>query len=62
MDRLMTVEELSDYLRVPKTTLYGWRYKGTGPPAIRVGRALRYRESDVERWLQSQTADTRTTQ
>lgn len=52
---LLTTAELAGYLRVPRSTLYGWRYRGVGPPAIRVGRHLRYRTCDVERWLELQT-------
>ena len=51
MDRLMSADELAEYLSRPKATLYAWRYRGEGPLAIRVGRELRYRESDVLAWL-----------
>lgn len=34
---LWTVEETARYLRVPKATLYQWRYLGIGPKAGRVG-------------------------
>ena len=51
MQRLMTIHELSDYLQIPVQTLYGWRHERTGPPALKVGRALRYRQTDVDQWL-----------
>ena len=51
-DRLVNVQELADYLDVPVKTLYAWRYRREGPPAFRVGRHLRYRWSDVERWIE----------
>lgn len=51
MDRLLTAEELATYLKRPVATLYAWRYRREGPPAIRVGRELRYRESEVVAWL-----------
>lgn len=47
----MTTEEVSEYLRVPVTTLHQWRYLGKGPRAARVGRGLRYRRADVDSWL-----------
>ncbi len=50
---LWTVQDVSDYLRVPVQTLYSWRTQGSGPPARRVGKYLRYRPADVERWLDS---------
>lgn len=52
---LLTTEELASYLGVPRSTLYAWKYRGDGPPAIRVGRHLRYRSPEVERWLDAQT-------
>ena len=51
--RLVTIEELSDYLRVPVKTLYDWRHRGLGPPGLRVGRHVRYRQADVDVWLES---------
>ena len=50
---LWGVQEVSDYLRVPVQTLYSWRTQGTGPPAHRVDKYLRYRPAEVERWLDS---------
>jgi excisionase family DNA binding protein len=51
MEQLLTAEEVARLLRVPKATLYAWRYQSKGPPAVRVGRHLRYRPGDVEEWL-----------
>ena len=51
MEKLLSPLDLAGYLGVPRSTVYEWRYKGTGPPASRVGKHIRYREADVERWL-----------
>lgn len=40
LDQLISIDELSDYLGVPKT-IYDWRLTGHGPCAIRVGRHLK---------------------
>jgi excisionase family DNA binding protein len=53
MEELKTPEEVADFLRVPKTTLYRWRLVGEGPPAIKVGKHLRYRSSDLDAWTRS---------
>lgn len=50
-ERLLTAEELAAFLDVPIKTLYMWRYRGEGPVGFRVGRHVRYRWSDVERWI-----------
>lgn len=57
LDRLLSAEELAEYLTIPIATIYAWRYQGKGPPGFRVGRHLRYREGDVETWLIDQLAE-----
>lgn len=51
---LLTPSELATILQVPVKTLTAWRYHGTGPVWVRVGRYIRYRPSDVQSWLDSQ--------
>jgi excisionase family DNA binding protein len=51
LDRLLTVEDLAEYLGVPVATLYAWRYHRQGPPGFRVGRHIRYRWADIEAWI-----------
>ena len=53
-DRLLTVEQLADYLGVPVATIYAWRYRREGPPGFRVGKYVRYRMSDVQEWIERQ--------
>jgi excisionase family DNA binding protein len=48
---LWTVQDVAEFLRVPVQTLYSWRSQGSGPPARRIGKHLRYRPDDVLRWL-----------
>ena len=50
-NRYMTPEEVSDLLSIPVQTLYQWRRKRTGPPAVRIGRHLRYEPSKLHLWL-----------
>jgi excisionase family DNA binding protein len=54
-ERLWTEQEAADYLQVAVGTLRRWRAEGTGPPALRVGRNVRYRRSDVDGWLERQS-------
>lgn len=51
LDRLLTAQELADYIGVPLATVYSWRRRNNGPPGFRVGRHLRYRWSEVEEWI-----------
>ena len=58
IDRLLTVQDLADYLGVPVATIYAWRHRRQGPPGFRVGRHLRFRWSDIEQWISDRlTAD-----
>jgi excisionase family DNA binding protein len=54
MEPLLTLDDLAEYLQIPKRTIYAWRYRREGPTAIRVGGHLRYRQSDVVDWLNEQ--------
>jgi excisionase family DNA binding protein len=52
----MTSAELAEMLRAPEQTLRYWRWKGTGPKGIKVGRRVLYRRSDVDAWLAAREA------
>ena len=47
----MTAAELARWLKMDVKALYWLNYTGKGPRRHRVGRELRYRMRDVERWL-----------
>jgi len=57
VDRLLSVDEVASVLGVPVATLYAWRYRGTGPRGLRVGRHLRYRRCDLDAWIHQQLED-----
>jgi len=48
---IMTIEEVSEYLQIPKSTLYSWSSRREGPPCARTGKHLRYRLAAVNGWL-----------
>jgi excisionase family DNA binding protein len=53
-DSLLDPDQLAAYLKIPKRSIYGWRVKGIGPPAIKVGKYLRWQRADVDEWLRQQ--------
>lgn len=53
---LWTVHDVSAFLAVPVGTLYQWRHRGLGPPALRLGKHLRYEPAAVHAWLAEQAA------
>jgi len=54
MTRLMDIDELADYLRLRKQTIYNWlsQRKISG---IKVGGVWRFDRKDIDAWLQSRT-------
>lgn len=56
-DRLVSAQELADFLEIPIKTVYTWRHRNTGPRGFRVGKHLRFRWSEVERWLAALATD-----
>jgi excisionase family DNA binding protein len=51
MTTLLTQDQLADYLQIPVRTIEGWRFRQYGPRALRMGKHVRYRESDVQAWI-----------
>lgn len=48
---LMTQDELAIMLDVTPDTLREWRRLKQGPDFVKTGKAVMYRESDVQDWL-----------
>ena len=54
--KLLSREEAAAYLGLKPQTLAAWAVTGRyGLPMIRVGRSVRYRLADLERWLAART-------
>ena len=47
---ILTLEELSSYLKIPKSTIYKLVREGR-IPAQKVGRHWRFRKQAIDRWL-----------
>lgn len=50
----MTIDEVAEMLRTPKSSIYSWRVRGEGPPARLVGRRLLFRLDEVVAWVEAQ--------
>ena len=59
-ERLLTLKEAADYLRLTPGALYSQRYRGDKPGAlgIRIGRKILYRPTDIDRFLDKRLAET----
>ena len=47
---IMTIDELSDYLKISRSTLYKLAQEGK-VPCQKVGRHWRFRKEAIDRWL-----------
>jgi len=55
--KLLTETEVAQKLEVTKPCLRRWRHEGRELPFVRVGRLVRYRPQDVERFITENTQD-----
>ncbi len=53
---VLTIEELSVYLKIPKSTLYKLVREGK-VPSQKVGRHWRFRKEAINRWLDETRAE-----
>ena len=55
MEKLLTPQALGVMLSMSVQTVYNRRAQGLSlPPVVKLGRLLRFRESDVQDWITSQ--------
>jgi excisionase family DNA binding protein len=52
MPRLINIEELADYLRLQKQTIYNWLNQGK-ISGIKVGGVWRFDQKEIDDWLRS---------
>ena len=51
MQKLLTVEEIADYLHVKPSTIYQWTHQGF-IPHVKLGNRIRFRLRQVDRWIE----------
>lgn len=52
---MLTVREIQAILKVSRATIWAWMRRRVDPmPSFKLGTALRFRRSEVERWVQKQ--------
>lgn len=56
IDEVLTIEELSSFLKIPKSTIYKLVREGK-IPSQKVGRHWRFRKASINRWLDETEAN-----
>ena len=59
MEKLLTPKELSDLLQVKVSTIYSWTHMEF-IPHIKVGRLLRFKEEEIDKWMKARECNGRT--
>ena len=59
MERLMTIDEVAEYFRVPVETVRWLRQEGRFAPAVKVGRRLLWEECAIVAWSNAQREQVR---
>jgi predicted DNA-binding transcriptional regulator AlpA len=49
-DRWLTTRDLAQRYQSPPSTIRQWRFQGSGPRGVKIGRKVLYRLSEVLRW------------
>lgn len=47
---MLSVRDLCERWNTTQAVIYSMRYRREGPPALKIGRELRWRLEDVEAW------------
>lgn len=58
MQKLLTVEQIAEYLQVKPSTVYQWTHQGY-IPHVKLGNRVRFRVSQVDRWLERKSVEGR---
>jgi PTS system nitrogen regulatory IIA component len=51
MDKLLTVQQIAEYLQIKPSTIYQWTHQAY-IPHLKPGNLVRFRLSQVDRWLE----------
>ncbi|MBU0984036.1 MAG: helix-turn-helix domain-containing protein [candidate division Zixibacteria bacterium] len=60
MEKLMTPEEVVEWLGIKLSTLYAWTHQ-KAIPHVKLGNLLRFRKNDILKWLESRSVKGRKT-
>ncbi len=54
---LLTEQQVAERLNCTKSALRRWRREGRGPRFVKIGRLVRYRQADVEDFIERSAVD-----
>jgi excisionase family DNA binding protein len=58
MDKLLTINQLSELLQIKKSTIYSWTFTRK-IPFVKINGALRFKEKAINGWIEGQEKETK---
>lgn len=55
MSKLLTQQDVINYLQVTRQTIYTWRRQGIFPKPYQIGRNLRWKQEDIDQFVGQNT-------
>ena len=52
-ERLLTIDEVANFLNINPMTIYSWVREGK-IPAFKIGKVWRFQKSEIDKWLKKQ--------
>jgi len=59
-EKLLTIEDLAEYLNISRRTVYRLLKEGT-LPGYRIGSHMRFRRGEIDRWLEGKRLEKKKT-
>jgi excisionase family DNA binding protein len=56
-EKLMTIQDVAEYLQIKERTIYGWVQNGK-MPGFKLGNAWRFKREDIDLWIEERKNDT----
>jgi len=53
---LLSLDELSAYISVPKSTIYTWTHQKK-IPHVKIGRSLKFERREIDYWVENRRVD-----
>ncbi len=60
MEKLLTVQQVSDLMQISRSLVYKWVHYGF-VPHLKLGSLIRFRESDLTKWVDKRKKSSRIT-
>jgi len=58
MHKLLTPQEIAEYLGVQPSTIYQWTHEGF-IPHVKIKNLVRFRQNDIDKWIENMATDGR---